>query len=39
MVEQKGFELSTPTSPFHPKIVREFGDRIRLKNKAAVLQR
>ena len=28
-----------PTSPFHRKIVREFGDRFGPKIKAAVLQR
>jgi hypothetical protein len=26
MVEQSGFEPSTPTSPFHRKIARGFGD-------------
>jgi hypothetical protein len=29
MVEQKGFEPLAPTSPFHRKIVREFGDELR----------
>jgi hypothetical protein len=27
LAEQSGFELSTPTSPFHRKIVRAFGDK------------
>jgi hypothetical protein len=27
MVEQKGFESPAPTSPFHRKIVRGFGDK------------
>ena len=26
LADQSGFELSTPTSPFHRKIVREFGE-------------
>ncbi len=29
MAEQSGFELSTPTSPFHRKIVGEFGEIFR----------
>ena len=28
MVEQKGFEPPAPTSPFHRKIVRGFGDEL-----------
>jgi len=32
-VEQKGFEPSTPTSPFHRKIVREFGEEFALRLK------
>jgi hypothetical protein len=33
MVEQSGFEPSAPTSPFHRKIVREFGEEFALRLK------